>query len=46
MENKKFELNDAQLDDVSGGFSALSECVLDDRRIFTIFMSAFLPTAP
>ena len=41
MENKKFELNDTQLDDVSGGFSALSECVLDDRRIFTIFLSVF-----
>ena len=26
---------------MSGGFSALSECVLDDRRIFTIFLSVF-----
>jgi len=26
---------------MSGGFSALSECVLDDRRIFTIFLSIF-----
>ena len=26
---------------MSGGFSALTECVLDDRRIFTIFLSIF-----
>ena len=26
---------------MAGGFSALSECVLDDRRIFTIFLSVF-----
>lgn len=26
---------------MSGGFSALSECVMDDRRIFTIFLSIF-----
>lgn len=26
---------------MAGGFSALMECVLDDRRIFTIFLSVF-----
>lgn len=26
---------------MAGGFSALTECVLDDRRIFTIFLSIF-----
>ena len=26
---------------MAGGFGALSECVLDDRRIFTIFLSVF-----
>lgn len=26
---------------MAGGFSALSECVMDDRRIFTIFLSIF-----
>lgn len=26
---------------MAGGFSALSECVMDDRRIFTVFLSVF-----
>ena len=26
---------------MAGGFSALTDCVLDDRRIFTIFLSVF-----